>query len=426
MKTGVTRLPLLLLAAWPAGVAGEGVPPSEGIFPPEVIRVEALPLERVQLTVSVLDREGEPVTGLSLGDFHLREGGLDQTLIEFGREADRQDRPMSVVFLVDRSGSIGGQMRKWREAGASLISALRPIDEVMVATFNTEREVLVDFTRDSKAVSSAVDTFHRPVGGTLIFKAVNETLHELRRRHGRKVIFLLTDGLDNQFAAAWNTLHSAYLSRLVRTAVHSQVTVVTILPGPTGRPFLAAQDLAVQTGGWWQYPSDDLPALVRKLGRRLLESYYLSYDSTWPLSDTRRREIEVTVSRPDLGKLHVRTIGGVYGGTPLLDLLIEDLEDTDELERARAASELGFLAAKASVRPLKRALSDPSAIVRMRAAEALGRLGEVTAARPLARLLEDPDPEAREAALIALQLLLEKETDETAQARILDAIQSAE
>src|SRR5262249_27232552 len=121
---------------------------SVGPFSPEVVKVVGTPPERVQLSVSVLDASGQPMAGLTAADFVVEEDGRRQTLLDFGVESEQQDRPLSAVFLVDRSGSIGKQMSKWREACAALVSSLRPIDEVRLATFTSDVDVLQDFTAD--------------------------------------------------------------------------------------------------------------------------------------------------------------------------------------------------------------------------------------------------------------------------------------
>ncbi len=435
---------LMLAGLAAAGVVASGASGASGLLGPgggeapwrleglgpELVCVEGVPLERVRLSVSVMDREGRPIRGLNPSDFLVLEKGVPQTLVDFGREADRQDRPLSAVFLVDRSGSIGHQMSKWRMASISLLSALRPVDEVKVATFTTEVTVLQEFTHDAATLAGAVEKLEQTGGGTRVFRAVDETLHDLRRRAGRKVIFLLTDGLDSDRPEAWTTMGDAYLTHLVQLAVDSQVIIVTILPGPTGYPSLAAQDLAVQTGGWWLYPSDDLPGLVRRLGERLLESYYLAYDSTRPLGDPRRRQVAVSVARPDLGDVEVRTIGGIFGDAPLLDLLEEELDFGQEEERARAVIDLGMLPGPDSEAPLRKALRDKSPKVRALAAELLGKRGVVASAERLARLLKDPDPGVRRSALAALRLLITQGTqgtqgdDEAIQSRILDAAEA--
>ncbi len=410
-------------ASTPAGEAARRV----GSFPPERIRVEGDPPERVHLSVSVLDPQGRPVLGLKSSDFGVYEAGVPQTLADFGTESDRRDRPLSVVFLVDRSGSVWRQMGKWRQAGASLVSALRPVDEIRLATFTTEVTVLQDFTHDAALIGATVETLDDAGGGTRVFSAVDETLTDIAARRGRKVIFLLTDGLDNVFADAWNMSSSTYLADLVRRAVQDDVTVVTIVPGPTARPFLAAQDLAVQTGGWWVYPSDDLPALVARLGERLLESYYLAYDSTREPGDGRRRALRVELRRTDLKGCTVRTVDAVFGPRPLFDLLAARLEGDDEEDRARAASDLALVSERRdqAASLLLRLLKDDSAQVRAAAAGSLGRMGETSALKRLSRLLSDNEPAVREAAAGAMRRWLDSGADPATRRRILDVLDSA-
>jgi len=407
----------------PAGEAARRV----DAFAPERVRVEGDPPERVHLSVSVLDREGGPVLGLISSDFRVTEAGIPQTLVDFGPESERRDRPLSAVLLVDRSGSVRHQMGKWREAGAALVAALRPMDEVRLSTFTSEISVVQDFTHDAGLIAATVGGLHDSGGGTRLFAAVDGTLTDLDRRPGRKVIFLLTDGLDNDHAGAWNMSGDAYLNDLVRRAVRSEVTVITILPGPTGRPFLAAQDLAIRTGGWWLYPGDDLPRLVASLGERLLASYYLAYDSTRAPGDGRRRAVSVTLAGAAPDGYAIRTMDAVYGETPMLDLLAGQLAAGDEKERARAASNLALVtdAREDAVATLIRLLKDDSAQVRAAAAGALGSLREPAAVKPLSRMLRDPDPGVRLAAVGALRELLDGEADPREKTRLLDTLESS-
>jgi len=423
--------PLLLAACLAAGAAPAGQTDQAArrydSFGPERVRVEGDPPERVHLSVSVLDPAGRPVLGLDSSDFRVYEAGVPQALLDFGTESERRDRPLSVVFLVDRSGSVRRQMGKWRQAGAALVSALRPIDEVRLATFTTEVSVLQDFTHDAGRIAATVETLGDAGGGTRVFDAVDETLAAIGPRPGRKVIFLLTDGLDEVYADAWTVSASAYLTDLVRRAVQDEVTVVTIVPGPTARPFLAAQDLAVQTGGWWVYPSDDLPALVSGLGERLLESYYLAYDSTRAPGDDRRRALKVELRRDDLKGCSIRTVGAVYGSTPLLELLASRLEADDEEARVRAATDLALVTEgrDEAAAILLRLLKDENAGVRAAAAGALGRMGRTSAFKRVSRLLSDEDPAVREAAAGALRRWIDSGADEAMTRRIREALGSA-
>jgi VWFA-related protein len=382
-------LGMAILAGLAAGAAaaGETTPPPAGgeparrveTFRPEVVRVVGEGQQRVRLSVSVLDGQGEPVTELSAEDFRVSEDGVARPVVEFGRESDRQDRPLSVVVLVDRSGSIGHQLARWRDACASLLLVLRPIDEVRVSSFTTEVTVVQDFTRDVNLLGASVARMENTSGGTHIFSSVQETIRDLRDRPGRKVIFLLTDGLDNEFPDLWSATSNPRVYELVREAVRSQVTIVTILPGPTARPFLAVQDLAVQTGGWWLYPSDDLPGLMARLGKRLLESYYLAFDSPKPRGEKGRRPVEVKLTKPMPEGVVVRTAEAVYGETPLAEILrtlASDLADDDEARRLQAVAGLAAVPDPKAVTLLVKALKDESPKVRDAAVDSLRRLAE--------------------------------------------------
>jgi VWFA-related protein len=385
--------------------------------------VEARRPERVELAVSVLDEKGEPVTGLGEKDFEVREGGAVRPLADFARMGDRQDRPLSAVLLVDRSTSMIRRFPGWEEAGRALLTSLRPIDEVALAAFASDVKVLVDFTADPNTILVPLESLPPPSPGTMLFRAIDETLGHLRVRRGRKVLFLLTDGEDDVRADVPSVSEDSYLRQLLRKAVADDVTIVTILSGPTSRPYLAVQDLAVQTGGWWLYPGDDLPSLVGRLGRRLLESYHLAFDSTVPAADRRKRKIEVRVTRPEASGWQVRTVGGVFGASALVDLVLEDLGDDDEARRAESASALAVISHPKASLALRRALKDDSARVRRAAAEAIGRRGDTALAGRLGKLLGDSDPAVRESALRALQALLRTARTEAERARVLDALE---
>jgi len=370
-----------------------------GSLSPEVIHVEGIPPHRVQLSVSVLDEAGRPVTGLTADDFVVTEDGRRQTVVDFGRESARQDRPLSVVFLVDRSGSIGRQMSKWRQACVALATGLRPIDEVRLATFAGDLTVVQDFTSDPNMIASAAAQFGMGSGGTDIYRSVAESLHDLRDRPGRKAIFLLTDGLDSLRPDAWSTSMNVYLNGLVMQAVAFQTTIVTILPGPSSEPTLPVQDMAVRTGGWWLYSTDDLPALAGRLGTRLLESYYIAYDSLSESEVWHGRKVEVAMARADRSQLQVRTVAGVFGKTPLLDSLKGDITGDDEEERVRAAMALATLPEPRAAGFLIKALKDDSPRVRQAAAASLQTLGP--------RL---DDPKWRMKVLEALEAFQERES----------------
>jgi hypothetical protein len=206
--------------------------------------------------------------------------------------------------------------------------------------------------------------------------------------------------------------------------VQSQTVIVTILPGGASRPWLAVQDLAVHTGGWWLYSGDDPVAVVQRLGERLLHSYYMAYDSPRMPGDQTRRRVEVQLVRPDLARAVVQTVTGVYGDAPFVEHLLADLREDDAALRARAVANLGLTADKEVRKPLFEALEDEAPAVRSAAAIALAERGDLSAVAPVGRLLKDPDPGVSAAAVRALSILLTKAPDDRTRAKILDTLES--
>ncbi|HEY3445172.1 MAG TPA: HEAT repeat domain-containing protein [Myxococcales bacterium] len=84
------------------------------------------------------------------------------------------------------------------------------------------------------------------------------------------------------------------------------------------------------------------------------------------------------------------------------DNLERALEDEDDVVRGYAATALGRIKDRESVKPLAKALGDVSPVVRRESAKALGNLGDKSATKKLVGLLEDPNTDVRIAAILAM------------------------
>ena len=93
--TGPFRAVLCLTALFTAAHAQEK---------DDVIRVDT---ELAAFEVTVTDRDGRPIRDLKAGDFRVFEDGVERP-VDFFQPIRKQDenRPLSVVFAVDVSGSM--------------------------------------------------------------------------------------------------------------------------------------------------------------------------------------------------------------------------------------------------------------------------------------------------------------------------------
>ena len=370
----------------------------------DYIRVVERPYLRVGLTVTVIDRQGRPVRDLRRDDFTVTEDGKPVELADFAPEGDRRDRPLSVAVLLDLSYSMAGQVKRVREAAQALLKGLRPGDEIMVAKFNDQLTVLQNFTGDPGDPGKTLGRIGVAWGGTLLFRSIGQTLRDLRERPGRKVILVVSDGLDNDIERG-SVYQSLYLRDLLRSCFRTQTVVYGIRPGLSATSWLPFEGFVEETGGRLLYTGGDLATLFARLGEEFLSQYYLAYDIDPKLADKRRRSLRVEVRRPEVV---VKTVRGFTAARGHVQMGVRDLEDKDAQVRADAVYELGFASDPRALQALLGAVTDKDEGVRRLAAASLGRLGASQGLGPLIELLGDPVPSVRTAASEALALFADR------------------
>jgi VWFA-related protein len=161
----------------------------------EIMAVEEEPGSMV-LTVSAVDENGQPFPGLDPSSFNVWIN--DQALIvkELHNETDRQ--PASVLLLVDVSTSMAGEpIQQAQVAINEFIDLLEPDDEVAVMVFSGGVNLVQDFTSDRNALDAAVGNLAL-TDGTALYDGVTQAAAKMAGvDRSRKMIVLLSDGLEN-------------------------------------------------------------------------------------------------------------------------------------------------------------------------------------------------------------------------------------
>ena len=155
----------------------------------------------VLVPVTVTDRSGRFVQGLTAEQFEISEGGTRRAVAEFS--AGRV--PVSLGILLDISGAMapdeetrvadGVRWAHTRRALEVLLTRLDAADEVSFAVFNHQVAV-APWTQDHPGILREFDGL-RPGGGNALLDAVQlvSPTFELAR-HQRKVLLLISDGND--------------------------------------------------------------------------------------------------------------------------------------------------------------------------------------------------------------------------------------
>lgn len=241
----------------------------------------------VEVYAAVVDRDGQPITGLTRDDFTVLEDGRPQTIGTF----TEGEFPLSVAVAVDRSFSMAGrELSMARGAAQAFLDALRPDDQAMIVAIGSEIETVSPLSIDRAAETQALSRLGA-WGTTGLYDAIIESIDAIQTAKGRRALVLLSDGSDRYSTAT--------APQALERARRSDVMVYPIALGRT-RPALFAE-LASLTGGRSFKPANAKESMetVRTIANELRHQYLLGYTPSTPITpgEERWRTITVRVNR---------------------------------------------------------------------------------------------------------------------------------
>jgi Ca-activated chloride channel family protein len=255
-------------------------------------------VDRVNVLFTVSDGRGRFVRNLDQRDFAVYEDDRPQDISNFSTE---MNLPLNIAFLIDSSGSVRYKLRFERQAAAKFFSsALRPgKDRVFVMSFDTKPALLQDYTDNPGLLSEALQKII-PGGSTSMYDAVYEAaVHRLAEQPGRRVILILSDGLDNSSHVS--------LAQALKAAQRNNVTIYAVSTNSidfsdprekkTGDANL--DELAKETGGRALFPAkvEDLARSFSRVSDELRSQYSLAYGPTNAKRDGTYRRIQIVALR---------------------------------------------------------------------------------------------------------------------------------
>jgi len=265
----------------------------------------------VMLPVTVIDRHGEFVAGLTEEQFTVYDSGAPQPL-QFFTSAEM---PATVGIVVDSSSSMRGRRDEVTAAATAFAASSHPLDEMFSINFN---EAVWPGLPPGVLFADGVDQLHRAlarapaIGMTALFDALSHALDHLTLgTRERRALIVVSDGGDN---ASTHTL-GAVIERARRTGA---VIYSVMLIDPNGRDEArpgVLRKLARETGGEVFSPQrvDDVRKAFERIGNEIRSGYMLGFSP--PSADNGGfRAIRVVVQSSDGRPLTVRTRAGYYAG----------------------------------------------------------------------------------------------------------------
>jgi len=149
--------------------------------------------DTVPVFVTALDGNGHLVTDLTRDDFEVLDNGRPQKLTTF----TSADQPITVVMMLDRSGSVEAQFALVEQAAAEFVNQLGPDDRARIGSFSTKIRIDPEsFTSDHETLLAILRHDLQPFGPTPLWNATDQALTALSGEAGRRVVLVFTDGKD--------------------------------------------------------------------------------------------------------------------------------------------------------------------------------------------------------------------------------------
>ncbi len=261
------------------------------------------------IPVSVFDQNGNFVEGLKAENFTVIIGGRATP----PRTVTFEPEPLKVAILIDRSPSGEAAERKMRDAALTVLNQFALVDEVMIATFDSRLNVLLDFSTDRKAQVKAINS-SKMNSGTSIYDSIAGFLEKrMRRASGRKAVVLISDGFDTTSKA--ETFDSS-LEKIERESVpifpiwvdsvYADVPAAKIIAAggvdpveqrTVGRGYMAEIGRASGTRSMTDRQLHDLKPVKISIADELRRQYLLRVD---PGTPGPRRTITIRIDKPGL------------------------------------------------------------------------------------------------------------------------------
>jgi Ca-activated chloride channel family protein len=169
---------------------------SEAVLPLiQIDDVIDLPLQQLYITATRAaqsDRPEAPALDLRRESFQVFDMGKRQQIVTF----EHGDIPLTAVLLIDSSISMRGDPLRSALAGAhSFAAGMAPLDEAMLLLFSDRVVQHTPWSADPDELLAGLSGSEAR-GGSAINDHLFLALQLLEKRQGRRVVILLSDGID--------------------------------------------------------------------------------------------------------------------------------------------------------------------------------------------------------------------------------------
>ena len=248
--------------------------------------------------VTVTDRKGTIVTGLTRDDFQIFEDGTAQAIQYFADGEGEASPAMHLGLMLDASGSMQADMKLAQSAAIKFLNMLPAAEDITLVDFDTQVRITRYPQRDFARLVERIRQ-RKPRGWTALYDALGTYLDGADQQDGRKVMVMYTDGGDTRsalrFGEMLDLLKASHITVYAIGLVDNAGSARTQLQ-------MTLRQIAETTGGQAFFPSamKEVENAYEKVLSEINGQYHLGYVSTNTAADGAWRKVEVKLKRDDL------------------------------------------------------------------------------------------------------------------------------
>ncbi len=270
--------------------------------------------QKVNLYVNLSDNTGNPIRNITKENIRLYESGTQPG----SKRNEIENKKITVEPFVNRNNGINfflmidnsGSMRQTMEGRQTKVESRRriylakktvasfldsmnnPNDRVGLASYNTNYDSLSSPTANIQRVKNYLFDIAKPVseeGYTEIYGSLSLAVYDFKKIRGRKVIILLTDGVNQPYYRLTGKVHDIFGKKTftykepVMLCNEEGISVFPVYFGPRGgMKDRHLDEIAKETGGmvFSAHNKGELADVYTKIKRQILNEYLVSYPAS--------------------------------------------------------------------------------------------------------------------------------------------------
>ena len=254
----------------------------------------------VAMYVSVLDKDGVPVPGLTASEFVVRENGVR-------REVLRVEQPVTgaidIALLVDNTAASSPYLQDIRQAATAFVKAMHATHFISLVTFGDRPTIAADYTHDLEKLMGGIGRLFPLEGsGSYLLDGLVEVGKGLAKRKPERAAIIVISAEGPELG---NYHHDEVLAALADSG--ALVTALVLTPravtrvNDATRSRLVVLDRGPAASGGVRYDLITSMALTEKLklvASQLANQYRVVYSR--PESLIPPDKFDVSVTRPGL------------------------------------------------------------------------------------------------------------------------------